>query len=579
MNRTWLFTLVAVLALAACGISPSTTEPPPTITVPILATNTPPPTATAILLPTQEVTTEIIHPGLPLLVERGELFSTSGECAICHTGMVDETGVDASIDTNWRSTMMANAARDPYFLASVRRELLANPELAPVIEDKCSTCHMPMARFTAFANGGEGRMFDDGFTDPGNELHKFAMDGNSCTLCHQIRETGLGLASSYSGGFVIDTELRSPNRLIFGPHTIDDDPAAIMQNASGFRPEQGLHLSTSELCATCHTLYTPYVDTTGKIAGEFPEQTAYFEWFYSDYRRTQSCQDCHMPEAEGGVTVSNLNPVLRSPFSKHVFVGGNEYMMQVLKEFGEELMVTASSEQFEATKELTIEQLSSDTATIAFDEIRLSGSRIIADVAVEVLTGHKFPTGFPSRRAWIHFVVQDAEGEVIFESGAVNPDGSIVENDNDTEPGEYEQHYLAIVQPEQVQIYEAILVDTENRLTTTLLRATRYLKDNRLLPSGFEKAAPYEDIAVHGEAREDDDFQGGGDEIQYIADIGSTEGPFVVIVEILYQSIGYRWVENFRLVEGPEIDRFLGYYDAIPNLPVIVARATVSVGD
>jgi hypothetical protein len=286
-----------------------------------------------------------------------------------------------------------------------------------------------------------------------------------------------------------------------------------------------------------------------------------------------------MPEAEGGVTVSNINPVLRSPFSKHVFVGGNAYMMQVLKEFGEELMVTASSEQYEATKELTIDQLGSRTATIAFDEVRLSGSRIIADVAVEVLTGHKFPTGFPSRRAWIHFVVQDAEGGVIFESGAFNPDGSIVGNDNDAEPGEFEQHYIAIVQPEQVQIYEAIIIDSENRLTTTLLRAKEYLKDNRLLPSGFEQGAPYEDIAVHGGAREDEDFQGGGDEIQYVADVGSAEGPFVVTVEILYQSIGYRWAENLRLQDGSEIERFLGYYDSIPNLPVVVARATVSVGD
>jgi len=579
VNRCWLFTLVALFALAACGTVPSTTESPPTVTVPLLPMNTPPPTATAILPPTQDITSKIIHPGLPLLVGRGELFSTSGACAICHTGLVDETGVDASIDTNWRSTMMANAARDPYFLASVRGEVLANPELGPIIEDKCSTCHMPMARFTAYADGGEGKMFEDGFTDPGNALHTLAMDGNSCTVCHQIRETNLGLESSYSGGFVIDTELRSPNRLIFGPHTIDDDPARIMQNVSGFRPEQGLHLSESELCATCHTLYTPYVDATGNIAGEFPEQTPYFEWFYSDYRRTQTCQDCHMPEAEGGVTVSNLSQVLRSPFSKHVFVGGNAYIIQVLKEFGEELMVTASSEQFEATKELTIEQLGSRTATITFDEVRLSGSRIIADVVIEVLTGHKFPTGFPSRRAWIHFVVHDSDGEVIFESGAVNPDGSIAGNDNDVEPGEYEQHYLAIVQPEQVQIYEAIIVDTEYRLTTTLLRAKGYVKDNRLLPSGFEKAAPYEDIAVHGMAREDEDFQGGGDEIQYIADVGSSEGPFVVTVEILYQSIGYRWAENFRLGNGSEIERFLDYYNAIPNLPVVVARAMVSVGE
>jgi hypothetical protein len=493
--------------------------------------------------------------------------------------MVDEIGRDVSIDTYWRSTLMANAARDPYFQVSVRGEVLANPELGSVIEDKCSTCHMPMARFTAVTNGGEGRIFDDGFTNPENALHALAMDGNSCTVCHQIRETDLGLPSSYSGGFIIDTGLRSPNRIIFGPHTIGRNPASIMQNASGFRPEQGLHLSGSELCATCHTLYTPSVDATGKIVGEFPEQVPYLEWFYSDYRRTQTCQDCHMAEAEGGVKVSNLSQVLRSPFSQHIFVGGNAYMLDVLKEFGEELMVTASSEQFEATKERAIEQLSTRTATISFDEVRLSGSRIIADVVIEILTGHKFPTGFPSRRAWIHFVVHDAEGEVLFESGAINSDGSIVGNDNDADPGDFEQHYLAIVQPEQVQIYEAILVDTENRVTTTLLRAKGYLKDNRLLPSGFEKDAPYEDIAVHGAAREDEDFQGSGDAIQYVVDVGEAEGPYKVTIELLYQSIGYRWADNLHLMAGPEIERFLAYYEVVPNLPVVVASATVKVGD
>lgn len=579
MKRNWLFVITVFFFLAACTTVPSATVPPPTITVPPRPSNTPPPTATVALEPTQDVTTEIFSPGLPLPMERGELFSTSGTCVICHTNMVDESGADVSIASNWRSTLMANAARDPYFQASVRGEVLANPMLAPVIEDTCSTCHMPMARFTTFAGGGEARIFNDGFNDPENELHKLAMDGNSCTVCHQIRETDLGLPSSNSGGFIIDTGLRSPNRIIFGPHTIEDDPAKIMQDASGFRPEQGLHLSGSELCATCHTLYTPSVDATGKIVGEFPEQVPYLEWFYSDYRRTQTCQDCHMPEADGGVTVSNLSQVLRSPFSQHIFVGGNVYMLEVLKEFGEELMVTASSEQFEATKERAIEQLSEQTATIAFDEVRLSGPRIIADVVIEIMTGHKFPTGFPSRRAWIHFVVHDAEGEVLFESGAFNPDGSIVGNDNDVDPGDYEQHYLAIVQPEQVQIYEAILVDTENRLTTTLLRAKEYLKDNRLLPAGFEKDAPYEDIAVHGGAREDEDFQGGGDEIQYIVDVGEAEGPFKVTIELLYQSIGYRWADNFRPQEGPGIERFLRYYETVPNLPLVVASATVEIGD
>jgi hypothetical protein len=474
--------------------------------------------------------------------------------------------------------MMANAARDPYWQASVSAEILENPHLQEIIEDRCATCHMPMAHIAATESGDEVRILGEGgLLDPSNPLHSFVMDGVSCSLCHQIRADGLGDVTSYSGGFTIDTLLRAPDRLVFGPYTIEDEQADIMQSVSGFRPEQGLHITQSTFCATCHTLYTPYVDATGQMAGDFPEQVPYFEWFYSDYRRTRPCQDCHMQEAQGGVKISNTSEVLRSPYSLHTFVGGNVYMLEILKSFPDELGVTASTAHFENTQALTLEQLQTKTATIELEDVRLSGPRLSVDVKIENLAGHKFPTGFPSRRAWIRFVVQDSAGTVIFESGGYAEDGSIVGNAADFEEGAFEQHYTAIVQPEQVQIYEAMLEDTERRITTTLLRAARYRKDNRLLPSGFEKAAPYEDIAVRGEAREDEDFQGGGDTIRYVVDVGSAQGSLTVTVELLYQSIGFRWAENLRGVDAPEVRRFIGYYDAIPNLPVVVASATLEL--
>ncbi|TET84190.1 MAG: hypothetical protein E3J37_04160, partial [Anaerolineales bacterium] len=259
MKRQYVFVVVTLVLVAACTTPPSPTESPPTATVSTRPKNTPPPTATAIITSTEGTIVEAGHLGLPLPFQQGELFSTSGACAVCHTKTVDDAGADVSIDANWRSTIMANAARDPYWQASVRAEVLENPDLALVIEDRCATCHMPMARFTLFANDEQGKVFGSGFVDPESQLHTLAMDGVSCSLCHQVRETGLGLSSSYSGGFIIDTGLRSPNRVIFGPYTIDNRLTRIMQNSSGFRPEQGLHLSGSELCASCHTLYTPYV--------------------------------------------------------------------------------------------------------------------------------------------------------------------------------------------------------------------------------------------------------------------------------------------------------------------------------
>jgi hypothetical protein len=575
-------TLVVIVffLLTACARQSTPSVTTPTIDViPSLPTNTPPPTATPIFTPTPQAVADEGHPGLPLLVEQGEYFSTSGICATCHTNIKDEDGADISLDAYWRSTMMANAARDPYWQASVQGEALRNPDLTVVIEDKCATCHMPMARYTLDVEGEAAQIYgSNGMLSANHELHALAVDGVSCTVCHQIRENGLGSASSYSGGFIIDTELVAPDRIIFGPYTIGKRQADIMQSGSGYRPEQGLHITQSELCASCHTLYTPTVNVSGEIVGEFPEQVPYFEWFYSDYRRTSSCQDCHMPEAKGGAKIANTSRVLRSPFLQHTFVGGNVYMLEVMKAFTEEVGMTASAEHLQATIDRALDQLQNRTATISLEDVRLVGPRLYADVVVENLAGHKFPTGFPARRAWIHFVVSDVEGQVVFESGAYKSDGSILDNANDTDPGEVEPHYLAIVQPDQVQIYETILQDTENRVTTTLIEAALYRKDNRLLPSGFEKDAPYEDIAVRGAAREDENFLGGGDRIEYIAYLGEARGPFNLTVELLYQSIGYRWAENLRQHEGPEIARFLHYYEAIPNFPVIITSASVEVG-
>jgi len=597
-----------VLLVGACSSSElSPTLPAPTDTVVPAASPVPPePTDTAaptaspeptlappmdVLLPTAEPVATDAEPaavplpelaGLPLPTGRGELFANSGVCASCHTNMVDESGADVSIDTFWRSTMMANAARDPYWRAAVRGEVLSNPDYEAIIEDKCATCHMPMTRFTRATKGEQGKVFDDfvpygDSDDPEGDLHALAIDGIACTLCHQIKETDLGQPSNFSGGYVIDTDLPQGERLNFGPFPVGRAQANLMQMSSGFVPVESQHVRQRDFCATCHMLYTPYVDAQGEIAGEFPEQMSYLEWVYSGYRDEQTCQDCHMPHAQGGVTLSMTGGKLRSPFARHVFVGGNTFIHRVFQQFGDEMAVTASSANFEATIERVLDQLQNRSAAIALEKVALSDSLLTAEVTIESQAGHKFPTGFPSRRAWLHLSIRDAGGQVVFESGAVGGDGLIADNDNDADPAVYEPHYEVINAPGQVQIYEAIMGNTEGEVTTTLLRAALYLKDNRLLPQGFDKSVFNEDVAVRGGAMADADFVGGGDRVQYAVDLGAAEGPFTVEVELLYQTIGYRWADNLRRYEAPEIEDFIRYYEAVPNLPVVVASATVEV--
>ena len=217
---------------------------------------------------------------------------------------------------------------------------------------------------------------------------------------------------------------------------------------------------------------------------------------------------------------------------------------------------------------------------MALEDLELKGARLSGQVVVENLAGHKFPTAYPSRRAWLHITVHDADGLLVFESGAALADGSIEGNDNDVDPMQFEPHYQAIVGPNQVQIYEAILRDTEGAVTTSVVRAAGYLKDNRLLADGFQKSAPYEDIAVRGEARDDPDFIGGGDRVLLDVPLSGTRRvPYTVTVEVLFQPIGYRWIENLRRAEGAEVEAFLRYASAVPNDPVVVARAEAQVGE
>jgi hypothetical protein len=518
--------------------------------------------------------------GLALFTERGEHFSASGACSGCHTAMFDASAEDVSIDAYWRSTMMANAARDPYWQASVRAEVLANPALQPVIEDKCSTCHMPMARTTLAVGRGVGQVLDEGFVDPQNDVHELAMDGVSCTLCHQIADQLLGEEASFSGGYVIDTAIPVGERPNYGPYQVAPGRAELMQSASGYVPVFGRHLGDAGLCATCHTLYTPFVNAAGEVAGEFPEQMALFEWENSDYGRAGlTCQACHMPLANGAVQISITGGPPQSPFFKHSFVGGNAFMLRIYRTFGEEMGLTASSEHFDATIDRVLERLGSFAASVSVAETSLSASELIAKVQVASATGHKFPTGFPSRRAWIHLRVLDAAGEVVFESGAYEPDGTIAGNDNDADPLAYEPHYVRIGAADQVQIYESIIVDTEGEVTTTLLRGAGYVKDNRLLPQGFDKQAAAPGFAVYGNAAQDEDFDGGGDTVEYVIDVGDAQGPFTVEAELLYQSIGYRWADNLRRHDADEIALFLEYYEGVPNLPEVVSSATAQVID
>jgi hypothetical protein len=521
----------------------------------------------------------ILAAGLGARDAQAQAFAHSRECMACHNGLVGPSGADVSIGTAWRGSMMANAARDPYWQGTVRRETLDHPGATAAIEHECATCHMPMAHVTARLEGAQGGVFAHLPIGAGDgDLDDLAGDGVSCTVCHQILADGLGDRATFVGRFRIDEATPDGRRKVFGPYAVDDGRVALMRSSARFEPTEGAHIRESTLCATCHTLYTHSLAPDGTVAGELAEQVPYLEWRHSRYADERSCQSCHLVPIDGETAVSSVWGQPRKDAMQHVFRGGNFVVPRLLNAHRAALGTHAEPAELEAVATRTLAHLRDASARVALHDPCVVEGRLEVAVTVANLAGHKLPTAYPSRRAWVHLRVEDAAGVAVFESGRVRPDGSIAGNANDEDAGAFEPHYSLIVAPDQVQIYEPILGTPDGRVTTGLLTATQYLKDNRLLPEGFDPATAAHDIQVFGAAREDPDFAAGGDRVAYRVPLNGARGPFTVTATLRYQPIGFRWARNLGDADAMESQRFVRMFDqAAAGSSTVLATAQVVV--
>lgn len=510
-----------------------------------------------------------------------EWFATAATCVPCHQNIKTAAGSDFSPAERWRASIMANSARDPYFRASVAFEIENSPQYATAIQEKCATCHTPMAHFSALARGqsislvGDQSVYDSHHPD-----YSLALDGVSCTVCHQIPPAE-GANLRHSGDQAIDLIAPYGQRPLYGPFPMSRQSVSIMVGASGYEPLESEHIRQSAFCATCHELYLSYVQADGTLSTDtFAEQTPFSEWLASDYADRRTCQDCHLTRAEEQIAISNVTPQNRYPgVSKHNFLGGNVYMLSLLNNFAGDLGVEADSSHFREAIVESLDFLQSRTATLEISNPQIEEGQLTFDISVSNLSGHKFPTSFPSRRAWLHITVTDALGKLVFESGQYDEQGKILENDNDLDPKRFEPHYEHISASQEVQIYESIMHTVSGEVTTLQLRAAGYAKDNRLLPLGFDKANAAAHVAVIGDALKDQDFLAGGDNLSVQVNVSQAQSPFVIQVELLYQTIGYRWAQNVLAASNPPALEFARYMQGTPNLPVPVAWQSIEIAE
>jgi hypothetical protein len=515
-----------------------------------------------------------------LPVAQNNFFMTSGKCYGCHgpdlanqVASKDEDGNDVNVADDWRATMMANSARDPFWRAKVSHEVAVNPAHQVALEDKCTSCHAPMGRYDKFLSGGGHYSMSEMASDP------LALDGVSCLPCHMQSSDSLG--KLFSGELKFDT-----SGVLYGPYTFAC--GAPMISFVGYEPLFGAHINDAGLCAGCHTLITETADINGVPTGDnFPEQATYHEWLNSAFNNETfpetgvTCQGCHLPRIDDAVVISAnylfLEP--QSPFGLHHMTGANTFMLKMLKENILPLELTASPTHFDSTIARTNRMLQQNTLLLELDVMDRDLDTAFIDVKLINLAGHKFPSGYPSRRAFVELLVFNAADDTIFQSGRWNGEYEVVGHDEDWEP-----HHNIIRDPGQVQIYEMVMADVNGNKTTVLERAKNALKDNRIAPLGFTTGhISYDTTLIAGVAASDLDFNrhangeegSGSDIVHYHVPMNAYAGLIRVEAKVWYQTAPPRWMEEMFSFSTPEIDLFKGMYEAADGTPVLVKSASV----
>ncbi|TAK42757.1 MAG: hypothetical protein EPO28_06840, partial [Saprospiraceae bacterium] len=502
------------------------------------------------------------------------LFAGSGICSKCHgydtagVSSVNFLGEDVNVVSDWRATMMANAAKDPFWRAKVSHEVLLYPQHQEAIEDKCTACHAPLGHFNAKHLGATHYSIAEMAAD------SLAMDGVSCLACHKQLAEGLG--DEFSGMLNFDTF-----NVAYGPYTMP--LVSPMLTETGYKPTFSPHIEDAGLCAGCHTLITQTLDYGGTPSGDnFVEQATYHEWLNSAYNDSVSCQSCHMPNLGKYsvylVTGAQTGP--RSPFFQHEFVGGNVTMLKLLRNNIETLDLKASASQFDEVIAKTEYLLQNRTLSLGLELVERTADTAYFSLKLTNRAGHKFPSGYPSRRAFIEFSVTTESGGTLFISGKTDADFEVY-GQNAT----YEPHYQTITSEEQVQIYEMVMADVNGEVTTVLERAKLPLKDNRLPPLGFTTSHPaYDTTLIAGAALEDGDFNkengvegSGTDRIFYNIPLNGNTELLSARARVFYQPTPPKFMLEMFAGNTAGINLFHNLFDAADRTPVLVQEATVLV--
>ncbi|MCA9554731.1 MAG: hypothetical protein KC933_32175, partial [Myxococcales bacterium] len=309
----------------------------------------------------------------PLLQMRtsGEIIfgHPQNDCAECHPNHVAE----------WEMSPHAYATADPVFHAMSR---LGQRQSSGKLGQFCVQCHTPVGLATDAAPVYQDT---DGIWKQDTEnLDPLSKTGVSCDICHAI------------------TDVLEPvnARAIITPNGVRratiQDPVETPAHLSQYSP---LH-EKSDLCGMCHAVNNP------KGA---PLEETFPEWANSSFAQEggQTCQDCHMLPYQGQAAKDGPQREVH----RHFFVGVDVSLLPPEEFPGYQEMRDMAQALLQESANLRV------TAEAADKRLKIE---------VENLAGHALPSGATAeRQMWIEAFVEDAQGQVVFETGTFDPNGDV----------------------------------------------------------------------------------------------------------------------------------------------------------
>ena len=565
-------------------------------------------------------------------------FVTSDQCAGCHdaTGTLSPTRadlpsmlwpdalapsmVDLSPNGEWRNSMMGLAGRDPIFLSQLNSEVSLHTNLEGqtdskgFIEDTCLRCHGVMGQRQFHLDNAGAFFTRDHLNDPTSKYGALARDGVSCMVCHRISNDGLGTPATYTGLFNLD-----PPNQVNGPYS---DPLTVpMQNALGMKPQStpANQIQSSKLCGSCHQILLPVYRADGKrqldANGQpktITEQSTFFEWLNSSFADNgatpKSCQDCHMRRDFDGNALSfkianiedssfpavdfrapdaDITMRPRSNYARHLLLGINVFGLSMFKQFRTDLGLYAVNPMLRNPEKTTpgldhaigeaVKIATTRTATVTIDATKTQNV-VRADVTVSNMAGHGLPSGVSFRRAFLHFEVLDASGNVLWQSGNTDANGVIVDGAGAplvTEfftptQQQFQPHFWLnnpLTREDQVQIYEELSVNPEGQLTTSFIALDHKVKENRLQPKGHSPVGPNADelapvgVCTANGACDPSYADGSGSStVSYAVPVNATTAAASVRATLYYQAIPpYYLQQRATDATGVDTDRLQFY--------------------